>query len=423
MDKYSIQGGHRLQGSVRIAGAKNAALPIMAASLLTAEDLILHNVPDLKDIQTMKVLLEHLGKTIEHLDAESIRISEHTSDTYEAPYDIVRKMRASIAVMGPLLGRKHKAKISFPGGCAIGPRPIDLHIKGMKELGAEILVQHGYVWAQATELKGKKMNLLGSFGPSVLATENVMMAAALAKGTTIIEGAAEEPEVTDLAECLIAMGARISGAGTPVITIEGVESLHGATHTVIADRIETGTFIAAAGITGGEVLITHTNIHLIGEVIEKFSQAGTTFDIRSDTELLVKGGPVRPVQVDTAPYPYFPTDMQSQLMAMVSLAEGISVIREKIFPDRFTHAAELNRMGADIKVDGNLATVKGVKMLSGAAVMASDLRAGAGLVVAALAARGHSEVLRIYHIDRGYFEFDKKLQNLGADIRRVAQEE
>ncbi len=423
MDKYSIQGGSRLQGSVRIAGAKNAALPIMAATLLTAEDVILHNVPDLKDIQTMKVLLEHLGKTIEYMDAETLRISEHTSDTYEAPYDIVRKMRASIAVMGPLLGRKRKAKISFPGGCAIGPRPIDLHIKGMKELGAEILVQHGYVWAQAEELRGKKMNLTGSFGPSVLATENVMMAATLAKGTTIIEGAAEEPEVTDLAQCLIAMGARIVGAGTPVITIEGVESLHAATHTVIADRIETGTFIAAAGITGGEVRLTHTNVHLIGEVIEKFSQAGTTFDILSDTELLVRGGDIRPVQVDTAPYPYFPTDMQSQLMAMVSLADGISVIREKIFPDRFTHAAELNRMGADIKVDGNLATIKGVKMLSGAAVMASDLRAGAGLVVAGLAARGHSEVLRIYHIDRGYFEFDKKLQALGADIKRVAQED
>lgn len=368
----------------------------------------------------MIVLLEHLGKTIEHVSSTSLKITEHNADEFEAPYDIVRKMRASIAVMGPLLGRKRKAKISFPGGCAIGPRPIDLHLKGMKELGTEILVQHGYVWAQADELVGKKMNLLGTFGPSVLATENVMMAATLAKGITIIEGAAEEPEVTDLAQCLNTMGAKITGAGTPVITIEGVDSLHGGTHSVIPDRIESGTYIAAAGITGGEIKLIDTNVHILGETIQKFSEAGVDFTILSDTELLVKGGAIKPVQVETKPYPYFPTDMQAQLMAMLSVSDGISVMKENIFPDRFTHAAELNRMGADIKVDGPQAVVKGVKMLSGASVMSSDLRAGAGLVVAALAARGHSEVLRIYHIDRGYYAFEQKLKAMGADIQRAA---
>ena len=422
MDKYIINGKNKLKGTVKISGAKNAALPIMAAALLTGEDLFLENVPMLKDIATMKSLLEQLGKKIEQLAPNKIKISEVKSDVYEAPYDIVRKMRASIAVMGPLLARKGKAKISFPGGCAIGPRPIDLHIKGMKELGAELLVQHGYVWAESKELVGKKLNLMGSFGPSVLATENVMMAAVLAKGKTVIEGAAEEPEVGDLAACLNAMGAQVSGAGTPVITIEGVKSLHGAEHRVIPDRIETGTFIAVAGITDGEILIENTDIHLIEEVIEKFSQAGTDFELLSENSLKVKGGEIHPVEVETAPYPYFPTDMQAQLMAMLSVADGISVIKEKVFPDRFTHAAELNRMGADIKVDGFQAMIKGVETLSGASVMASDLRAGAGLVVGALSARGKSEILRIYHIDRGYENFEQKLQALGADISRIPQE-
>ena len=341
--------------------------------------------------------------------------------TFEAPYDIVRKMRASIAVMGPLLARKGKAKISFPGGCAIGPRPVDIHIRGMKALGTDMVIEHGYIWAQAKELAGKRMNLMGNNGPSVLATENVMMAASLAKGVTIIEGAACEPEVEDLANYINSMGGKVRGAGTSIIEIEGVKELHGTTYTIIPDRIETGTFIAAAGICGGEIKLKNVNIRHIENPIEVFSKAGVEVEILANDQIIVRGRSILPVDVETLPYPYFPTDLQSQLMALVCIADGISVISEKIFPDRFTHAAELNRMGAEIKVDGATAKIRGVKNLSGASVMASDLRAGAGLVVAALAAHGESEILRIYHIDRGYEMLEQKLHGIGAEIDRVPQ--
>lgn len=420
MYKYLIRGQKKLSGEVKISGAKNASLPIMAAAILTREKVTLRNVPDLMDIRTMGQLLEMLGKKVE-FQGDTVIISETDPAPYEAPYDIVRKMRASIAVMGPLLARKGKAKISFPGGCAIGPRPIDLHIRGMKALGSDMIIEHGYIWAQAKELVGKKMNLLGNFGPSVLATENVMMAAALAKGLTVIEGAACEPEVLDLAKCLTSMGAKIKGAGSSIIEIEGVKELGGAEHSVIPDRIEAGTFIAAAGITGGEIHIRNININHLEYPVECFSKAGVEIEILSNDHIVAKGRTVRPVELETRPYPFFPTDLQAQLMALVAVSDGTSILSEKIFPDRFMHAAEMNRMGADIKVDGATAVIKGVKNLSGASVMASDLRAGAGLVVAALAAHGQSEVLRIYHIDRGYERLEEKMKALGADIERAPQ--
>jgi len=420
MDKYIINGGPVLKGEVSISGSKNASLPIMAASLLTSEDITLNNVPDLSDIRMMINLLETLGKKIE-FSGHSMLIRELSNEPYEALYDVVRKMRASIAVMGPLLARRGKARISLPGGCVIGPRPIDLHIRGMKALGTEITIQHGYIWAQAEELTGKKINLLGNNGPSVLGTENVMMAATLAKGITVIEGAACEPEIEDLAKFLISIGAEIKGAGSSIIEIKGVEGLGGGPYSIIPDRIETGTFIAAAGITGGDITIKNANVAHLDSIIEFFSKAGIEFEIKSMNEFRVRGINIKPVEVETMPYPYFPTDLQAQLMALVSVSDGRSIITEKIFPDRFMHAAELNRMGAEIKVDGSIAVIKGVKRLSGTSVMASDLRAGAGLVVAALSARGESEVLRIYHIDRGYENLESKMINLGADIKRVPQ--
>lgn len=420
MDKYIIKGEKRLKGEVKIGGAKNASLPIMAASLLTSEKVILHNVPDLMDIRTMILLLEYLGKKVEFKDGNLI-IEEVRDDLYEAPYDIVRKMRASIAVLGPLLARKKRAKVSFPGGCAIGPRPIDIHIRGMKALGAQIEIEHGYIDAVAKELVGKTINLLGTNGPSVLATENVMMAATFAKGVTIIEGAACEPEVEDLANFLNSMGAKIKGAGTPFIQIEGVNELKSTEHTVIPDRIETGTFIAMAGMTRGEIKIKNTNVKHIEYPIDVFSKAGVEIEIIDEKTIIARGKTTKPIEVETLPYPFFPTDLQSQLMALVSTSDGISIITEKIFPDRFLHAAELNRMGADIKIDGATAIIKGVEYLSGASIMASDLRAGAGLVIAALAAKGESEILRIYHIDRGYEKLEEKIRNLGGEIERVPQ--
>jgi UDP-N-acetylglucosamine 1-carboxyvinyltransferase len=392
----------------------------MAASILTDEKVTLNNVPDLMDIATMKELLTLLGKKVSGQDG-SVIIEETDPVPFEAPYDICRKMRASIAVMGPLLARKKKAKISFPGGCAIGPRPIDLHITGMKNLGADLRIEHGYIWAQAGELTGKKINLLGNSGPSVGATENVMSAAVLARGITVIEGAACEPEIEDLAVFLTGMGAKIKGAGTTTIIIEGVERLHGTVHEIIPDRIETGTFIAAAGITGGEIHLRKVNAAHLEKPIEILSLAGVEIEILSNDHIIARGNTIKPVEVDTRPYPYFPTDLQAQLMALLCVSEGISIITEKIFPDRFMHAAELCRMGADIKVDGAIAVIKGVPLLSGASVMASDLRAGAGLVVGALRAHGQSEILRIYHLDRGYERLEEKLKYLGADIERLPQ--
>lgn len=419
LEKYVIQGGIPLKGTVSISGAKNAALPLLAATLLTKDTVTLHNVPVLADISTMFTLLEILGKKIIR-NGTTVTIEEHQTLNVEAPYDIVSKMRASIAVMGPLTARMGRAKISFPGGCAIGPRPIDLHIKGMEQLSASCTVEHGYLMVETSgKLVGNTMDLSGKNGSSVLATENIMMAATLAKGRTTINSAAKEPEVSDLAKMLISMGAKISGIGTSSLVIDGIETLHGTEYTVVADRIEAGTFILAAGITKGEIIIENCIPEHLEEPIRLFREAGMTIDILSPTSIRACGGTIKGVNVATLPYPGFPTDLQAQLLAMLSIADGNSSIEENIYPDRYMHAAELNRMGADIHVDQGHATIRGVAQLSGAAIMSSDLRGGAALVLAGLASEGETQVLRIYHIDRGYELFEQKLSRLGAQIRRT----
>ncbi len=421
LTKFVIEGGHALSGAVTISGAKNAALPILAATILTKETITLHNVPVLEDISTMFSLLESLGKKITRKD-NTVIIEEPNSLGYEAPYEIVNRMRASIAVMGPLVARLGKAIISMPGGCNLGPRPIDLHIKGIEALSATCCTTHGNLDVTAPEqgLIGTTMNLSSKNGSSVLATENILMAATLSKGTTIINGAAKEPEVVDLAKLLTKMGAKISGAGTESITIEGVSTLHGAEHAVVADRIETGTFIIAAAITGGEITINNCVPEHLEEAIRLFREAGISIDIIDDKTLFVKAGSSKKaVDFTTLPHPLFPTDLQSQFVAYLSLAEGKSIITETIYPDRFMHAAELNRMGANITVDNGIAKIIGIKELSSTSVMSSDLRGGAALVLAALATKGTSEVLRIYHIDRGYDKFEEKLKKLGAHITRT----
>ncbi|MGL5956582.1 MAG: UDP-N-acetylglucosamine 1-carboxyvinyltransferase [Brevinema sp.] len=418
-ETFVIEGAIPLKGSVTISGAKNAALPILAATLLSKETITLHNVPDLEDTHTMFCLLESLGKTIIKKQ-NTVIVEEHQVIGHMAPYEIVSKMRASIAVMGPLTARLGKAHISMPGGCNLGPRPIDLHIKGIEALSASCHTEHGYLDVSTTNgLVGTSMNLLGKNGSSVLATENIMMAACLAQGTTVINGAAKEPEVTDLAKLLIKMGAKISGMGSDTITIEGVPSLGGAEHSVIPDRIETGTFIVAAAITKGDVLITNCVPDHLDEAILLFQKSGMNITIIDESTLHVQAGS-HPQAVDftTLPYPLFPTDLQSQFLAYLALAEGKSVITETIYPDRFMHAAELNRMGAHISVDNGIAIVEGVPELSNASVMSSDLRGGAALVLAALATQGQSIISRIYHIDRGYENFEQKLKNLGAKIKR-----
>ena len=421
LEKFVIAGGHALSGAVTISGAKNAALPILASTILSKETITLHNVPVLEDISTMFSLLESLGKKITRKD-NTVIIEEPNKLGYEAPYEIVNRMRASIAVMGPLVARLGKAIISMPGGCNLGPRPIDLHIKGIEALSATCCTTHGNLDVSAPEqgLIGTTMNLSSKNGSSVLATENILMAATLSKGTTIINGAAKEPEVIDLAKLLTKMGAKISGAGTESITIEGVSTLHGADHAVVADRIETGTFIIAAAITGGEITINNCVPEHLEEAIRLFREAGISIDIIDDKTLFVKAGTSKKaVDFTTLPHPLFPTDLQSQFVAYLSLAEGKSIITETIYPDRFMHAAELNRMGANITVDNGVAKIIGIKELSSTSVMGSDLRGGAALVLAALATKGTSEVLRVYHIDRGYDKFEEKLQKLGAQITRT----
>ena len=416
--KYIINGGTPLSGTVTISGAKNASLPILAASLLTKEPINLCNVPDLEDISVMFLLLESLGKKVTR-NKDQVLIEELGELGFEAPYGIVNRMRASIAVMGPLTARLGKAHISMPGGCNLGPRPIDLHIKGIEALSATCKTEHGYMEVSAGEegLIGAKMNLSSKNGSSVLATENIMMAATLAKGTTVINGAAKEPEVEDLALLLNNMGAKISGAGTDTITVKGVETLHGAIHHVVADRIETGTFIIAAAMTGGIITIKNCVPQHLEEAIKKFREAGIEINILDDTTIVAKGGSAK-VAVDfvTLPHPLFPTDLQSQFLAYLSLAKGKSIVTEIIYPERFMHAAEFNRMGANIIVTNGIAEIIGVEELSSASVMSSDLRGGAALVLAALATKGKSEVLRVYHIDRGYENFETKLQSLGANI-------
>ena len=417
MDKLIIEGGVKLKGEVTVSGAKNAVLPILAATLLTDEPCVIKGVPNLRDTHSMLKILRALGKIAE-FDKGRVSVTAGKATNYIAEYKLVSTMRASFCVLGPLLGKMKKAKVSLPGGCVIGVRPVDLHLKGMRALGADISIDSGYVIAKASKVRGAYIYLGGVYGSSVLATDNVMMAAVLASGKTIIESAACEPEVVDLAEYLIKMGAKIKGHGTPVIEIEGVKHLHGAVHSIIPDRIEAGTLIIAALITGGDVLIKNVQYQHLGALIDKLLEAGAHLE-RVDGGLRVKGNKkLRSVNITTLPYPGFPTDMQAQMMSLMSITGGISVITEKIYPDRFMHVAELNRMGAHTQREGPHAIVEGIKSLSGAPVMASDLRASAGLVLAGLAARGKTSISRIYHLERGYEFIEEKLINLGAKVWR-----
>lgn len=417
MDKLIIEGGLRLKGEVTVSGAKNAVLPILSAALLTDEPCVIKGVPNLRDTNTMLKILRSLGKNAE-FNKGTVVITRSKEPSWVADYKLVSTMRASFCVLGPLLGKFKKAKVSLPGGCVIGLRPVDLHIKGLKALGADISIEAGYVNAKADKLKGASMYLGGAYGSSVLATDNIMMAAVLAQGKTIIESAACEPEVADLAEFLIKMGAKIKGHGTPCIEIEGVKHLRGAEHKIIPDRIEAGTLMLAALITKGDVLIKNVLPQHLGALIDKLSESGASI-IQKIGSLSVRcRRQLRPVNVTTLPYPGFPTDMQAQMMSLMSVTKGISVITEKIYPDRFMHVAELNRMGACIQREGPHAIIEGTKYLSGAPVMASDLRASAGLVLAGLAARGKTSISRIYHLERGYENIEKKLEGLGAKIWR-----
>ncbi|HIU37825.1 MAG TPA: UDP-N-acetylglucosamine 1-carboxyvinyltransferase [Candidatus Aphodousia faecigallinarum] len=418
MEKLKVTGGCRLKGEVKASGAKNAALPILAASLLTADDLVLHNVPHLSDIRTMGKLLSGLGMTVERPDdSETVRLNAKDLTTLTAPYELVKTMRASIVTLGPMLARFGEAKVSLPGGCAIGARPVDQHIKGLQALGAEVVIDHGYVVAKAKRLKGAH---IVTDMVTVTGTENLLMAATLAEGKTILENAAREPEVVDLANCLIAMGAKIRGAGTPVIEVEGVDQLHGAIHSVLPDRIETGSFLVAALMTRGDVTVTHAAPHTLDIVLEKLKEAGATVQTGADWIRVSIDKRPQAVSVRTVPHPGFPTDMQAQFMALDTIAEGTGRITETIFENRFMHVPELQRLGANITVDGHTAVVTGVPELSGANVMATDLRASASLVIAGLVAKGETIVDRIYHLDRGYDHMEVKLASLGAQIERIA---
>ncbi|MFA5063388.1 MAG: UDP-N-acetylglucosamine 1-carboxyvinyltransferase [Candidatus Omnitrophota bacterium] len=417
MDKLIIEGGVKLKGEVTISGAKNAALPILAATLLTDDACVIKGVPDLRDTNTMVKILRSLGKDAD-LEKGIVSVSNLKKINYVADYKLVSTMRASFCVLGPLLGKLKKAKVSLPGGCVIGVRPVDLHLKGIKALGADVSVDSGYVIAKASELKGKHIYLGGVYGSSVLATDNVMMAAVLAEGKTVIESAACEPEVEDLAEFLIKMGAKIKGHGTPIIEIEGVRHLHGATHTIIPDRIEAGTMMLAALATKGDILIRNVLYKHLGALIDRLEEAGAPI-VKTDNSIHMRyKKPLNAININTLPYPGFPTDMQAQMMALMSITPGISLINEKIYPDRFMHVAELNRMGARIQREGPHAIVEGVEALSGAPVMASDLRASACLVLAGLAAEGKTSISRIYHLERGYENIEEKLEKLGAKIWR-----
>ncbi len=418
MDKLVISGGHPLHGEVIISGSKNAALPLMAACLLTPEPCGITNIPSLVDVSTMTELLTHLGVEVRR-NADQITI-EARDPKGEAPYEIVRRMRASYYALGPLLGRLHHARISLPGGCAIGARPIDLHIKGMEKLGAEMKVEEGYVNANATKLKGAEIFLEGTKGPSVGATINVMMAAVLAKGATRIIGAAAEPEVCTVARFLRKMGASISGEGTREITIEGVKKLHGTEFTNISDRIEAGTYAVAATITKGRLILQNAPSAHMGNVIQPLLEAGAEIEASGKHLTVSMMKRPKPLIINTAPYPGFPTDMQAQLMAWLSLGEGTSLITENIFENRFMQAMELQRMGAQITIKGNTAVIEGTDHLSGTQVMASDLRASAALVLAGLAAKGTTTVSRIYHLDRGYEGLQDKLASVGAEIERIS---
>jgi UDP-N-acetylglucosamine 1-carboxyvinyltransferase len=415
VDKIVIVGGKKLQGEVRVSGAKNAALPILVSSLLVDGWNTFHNIPDLLDIKTIRKLLKSLGVKIE--GEETVRIHAGGIISCEASYDLVRTMRASILVLGPLVARMGEARVSLPGGCAIGARPVNLHIRALQEMGAEVTLKDGYVEAKASRLKGATLYFDIS---TVTGTENIMMAATLAEGTTTLKNAAREPEIVNLAEVLIGMGARIHGAGTDVITIDGVEALHPVEASVIPDRIETGTFLIAAGMTGGDVRILGCDPSHNEALIAKLRDAGMRIDAEGGVIHAAGGTSVKSVDVKTLPYPGFPTDLQAQIMAMMTLGNGLSLITETVFENRFMHVSEMMRMGADIVVQGKSAIVRGVEKLHGAPVMATDLRASASLILAGLAAEGTTTLSRVYHIDRGYQRIEKKLSALGADIRRVA---
>jgi UDP-N-acetylglucosamine 1-carboxyvinyltransferase len=425
MDKIVVEGGQPLNGEVRISGAKNAVLPILCATLLADEPVEISNVPHLHDVVTTAKLLAGLGAgitvdqgTIGKGSESGIIVDPRSVSSHVAPYELVKTMRASVLVLGPLLAKYGHAEVSLPGGCAIGSRPVDLHIKGLQALGAEISVDHGFIKASAKRLKGARhvFEMV-----SVGATENVLMAAALAEGTTVLENAAMEPEIVDLAECLKAMGARIEGAGTGRIVVEGVERLHGGKHAVVADRIETGTFLVAAAMTGGRIVARKARPDTMDAVLEKLREAGAEIAVDGDRITLdMHGKRPKAVNISTAPHPAFPTDMQAQFMAMNCIADGVGVIKETIFENRFMHVNELVRLGADIHVDGHTAVVRGVTRLSGAPVMATDLRASASLILAGLVADGETVIDRIYHLDRGYENIEEKLSGLGAKIRRVS---
>ncbi len=418
MDKIRIVGGNPLKGEIPISGAKNAALPLIAAGLLTAGELVLKNVPKLKDVETIVTLLRQHGTLVEEDWASStLTFQSDRVKNYTAPYELVKTMRASILVLGPLLARFGQAKVSLPGGCAIGSRPVDLHLKAMEALGAKIELEGGYVLASAPD--GLKGGEIAFETVSVGATENALMAAVLAEGETRLRNAAREPEITDLAECLVAMGAKIEGIGSSTLTITGVKELQGATHSVVADRIEAGSFIAAAAITGGKVKLTNVQPRILGSVLEKFIEAGVNIET-DENSITVQGGGLKGVDIMTQPYPGFPTDMQAQMTALLSRADGASMITENIFENRYMHVPELTRMGANITVQGRSAIIRGVDNLHGAEVMATDLRASLSLVISALAAEGETVIDRVYHLDRGYEKLEEKLSNVGATIERVA---
>jgi UDP-N-acetylglucosamine 1-carboxyvinyltransferase len=415
VDKLTIDGGARLEGEIRVSGAKNAALPILCAALLTPEPLVLSNAPRLNDVRTMQALLGQMGVQAERNDG-TLTLAAPTIDWPLAPYEMVKTMRASILALGPLVARCGEARVSLPGGCAIGLRPVDQHVKGLEALGAEIDLDHGYIDAKAKRLVGTTFVF---DVVTVTGTENLMMAATLARGTTTLENAAREPEVVDLAECLNAMGARITGAGSDRIVIEGVERLHGAAHKIMPDRIETGTFLAAAAAAGGDVRLLGARAETLQAVLDKLAEAGAEIATDRTSIRLSRRGEVRSVNLRTAPYPAFPTDMQAQLMALMTVSDDTAVITETIFENRMMHVQELRRLGADIDVEGGTAIVKGVRRLTAANVMATDLRASACLVIAGLVADGSTTIDRIYHLDRGYERLEEKLSALGAKIRRI----
>ena len=416
MDKLLIEGGKALSGEVAMSGAKNAALPILCASLLTAEPVHFTNVPHLNDISIMLRLLGDMGVGVTMDGVDGLVLNGGGLNNPVASYEMVKTMRASILVLGPLVARGGEARVSLPGGCAIGARPVDQHIKGLQAMGAEVKVEQGYVHAKATRLKGAR---ICTDMVTVTGTENLMMAACLAEGETIIENAAREPEVVDLANCLVSMGARISGAGTDVIRIQGVDKLHGATHAIMPDRIETGTYLCAAAATGGDIRLLKTSAAYLDTVVDKLMDAGCEITVERDAIRLVAPRRLKAVSLRTAPYPAFPTDMQAQFMAINCIADGVATIRETIFENRFMHVNELMRLGANIQIEGNNAIVRGVERLEGATVMATDLRASASLVIAGLVAEGETLIDRIYHLDRGYERIEEKLAKLGASVKRV----